>query len=74
MGRAQLHLHRKEPELALAVLDAARPVLEARGSDPTSTFFTGTLPGSKRSSSGWRIDEEIIANARTGRGRGKRRR
>ena len=31
VGRAQLHLHRNEPELALAVLDAARPVLEARG-------------------------------------------
>ena len=64
VGRAQLHLHRKEPELALAVLDAARPVLDARGSDAHKHLFYRHLAWQQALQSGWRVDKHVIANAR----------
>ncbi len=64
VGRAQLHLHRKEPELALAVLDAARPVLEARGADPHKHLYYRHLAWQRALECRWRIDEEIISNGR----------
>jgi tetratricopeptide (TPR) repeat protein len=64
VGRAQLHLHRKEPELALAVLEAARPVLDARGSDAHKHLFYRHLAWQQALQSGWRVDDQVVANAR----------
>jgi class 3 adenylate cyclase/DNA-binding SARP family transcriptional activator/tetratricopeptide (TPR) repeat protein len=63
-GRAQLHLHRKEPELALAVLSEARPVLEARGSPAQKHLFYRNLAWQAAMKGHFRVDEEIIANMR----------
>ena len=64
VGQAQLHLHRNEPELALAVLDAARPVLEARGADPHKHLFYRHLGWQRAIELRWRVDESIVADAR----------
>jgi class 3 adenylate cyclase/tetratricopeptide (TPR) repeat protein len=65
VGRAQLYLQRKEPGLALAVLDAARPVLELKGSESYRDQFHRHLAWQQALERGWLIDEEVIANART---------
>ena len=60
-----LYLQRKEPGLALAVLDAARPVLELKGSESYRDQFHRHLAWQQALQHGWLIDEEVIANART---------
>ena len=74
VGRAQLHLHRKEPELALAVLDAARPVLEAKGAEPHKHQFHRHL--ALAASAPARVADRRRGHRQCphGRGRGKRRR
>ena len=63
-GRACLHIDRQEPELALAALEVARPVLEARGSPARQQAFYWLLARWRASQNRWWIDEEDIANAR----------
>jgi adenylate cyclase len=63
-GRALLHIGRKEPELALAALAAARPVVEAQGSPARKQAFYMLLAYQRASQDRWRVDEEDIANLR----------
>ena len=63
-GRAELHLNRNDPELALAALTAARPVVEVRGTPARRMFFFRTLAYQRASQNRYRVDEEDIANAR----------
>jgi class 3 adenylate cyclase len=63
-GRADLHAIRNEPELALATLQAAQPVLEARGS-PTRMFsFYHVRAIGRVIQNRYRVDEADIANMR----------
>jgi tetratricopeptide (TPR) repeat protein len=63
-GRAWLHIGRKEPELALAALMAARPVVEAQGSPARKQAFYMLLAYQRASQDRWRVDEEDIENLR----------
>ena len=65
-GRALLHLERNEPELALAVLAAARPVLEALGGSARKQAFYQSIAMQRAMQNRWRVDEEDIANMRRG--------
>ena len=63
-GRAQLYLHLMEPELAGAVLSAARPVLEANGSASQRHIFYRYLAWQRALERRWEIDEQVIESAR----------
>ena len=63
-GRAEFHLDRNEPELGLAALAAARPVVEARGSPAHKRYFYWGLGYQRAMRNRWRVDEEDIANMR----------
>jgi class 3 adenylate cyclase/tetratricopeptide (TPR) repeat protein len=63
-GRAEFHLDRNEPELGLAALAAARPVVEARGSPAHKWYFYWGLAYQRAMRNRWRVDEEDIANMR----------
>ena len=63
-GRAQLYLHLREPELAGAVLSAARPVLEANGSAPQRHIFYRYLAWQRALERRWQIDEQVVESAR----------
>ena len=64
-GRAYLHYWRNEPDAAAAVLAQARPVVEARGTPARRQSFYMTLAVQRARQARYRIDEEMIANART---------
>jgi adenylate cyclase len=61
-GRADLHAMRNEPELAQAALDAARPVLEARGTPARKCSFYHVLAIGQVIRNRFRVDETDIAN------------
>jgi len=63
-GRAQLHYWRDEPERAAAVLDTARPVVDARGSPLMRQKFYSGLALQRAREQRYRVDEEILANSR----------
>jgi len=63
-GRAPLHYWRDEPETAAAVLDVARPVVDGRGSPLERQKFYSGLALQRARQQRYRIDEEILANAR----------
>jgi len=63
-GRANLLLHRQEPELALAALSAARPVVEATGAPDRRQVFYWLVSWQRALQNRYRIDDEILANAR----------
>jgi tetratricopeptide (TPR) repeat protein len=63
-GRAHLHLQRWEPELAMEVLSATRPVVEARGAPDRRQCFYALLSWQRAQQNRYRIDEEVLANAR----------
>ncbi len=63
-GRAEFHLDRNEPELGLAALAAARPVVEARGSPIHKHYFYWGLAYERAMRNHWRVDQEDIANMR----------
>jgi class 3 adenylate cyclase/tetratricopeptide (TPR) repeat protein len=63
-GRADLHLMRLEPDRALAVLERARPVLEARGAPVRKTAFYRIATMQKLVRNRLRVDDEDIASLR----------
>ena len=63
-GRANIHLQRQEPELAMAVLSATRPVVEARGAPDRRQVFYWGLSWQRAQQNRYRIDEEVLTNAR----------
>ena len=63
-GRAALYTMRNEPELALATLEAVRPVLEARGSPARKYSFYLHLAMDRVMQNGNRVDEADIATLR----------
>ena len=65
-GRASLHLWRSGPDLARAVLEQARPILEARGTPARRTTFYRFWTFQKLMRNRLRVDDEDIANLRAG--------
>ena len=63
-GRAEFHLDRNEPELGLAALAAARPVVEAQGSVAHKRYFYWGLAYQRAMRNRWIVDEEDVANMR----------
>ena len=63
-GRADLHVVRNEPELAMATLRAAQPVLEARGTPIRIFSFYHVLALGRVTQNRYRVDETDIANIR----------
>jgi class 3 adenylate cyclase/tetratricopeptide (TPR) repeat protein len=63
-GRATLHYWRNEPERAAAVLAGARPLLEARGTPARRMSFYLNMALQRARETRYRIDDEILANAR----------
>ncbi len=63
-GRAPLYYWRNEPSLGMAVLEAARPVVETRGSVAQKQAFYVSLVLERTRETRYRIDDEILANAR----------
>ena len=63
-GRASLHLWCFEPDLALAVLEQARPVLEAHGTPARKTAFYRFWTMQKLQRNRLRVDEQDITNLR----------
>jgi len=63
-GRAGLHTLRNEPQLALATLQAARPVLEASGTPARKYSFYQFLALGRVIQNRFRVDETDIANMR----------
>jgi tetratricopeptide (TPR) repeat protein len=63
-GRAQLHYWRDEPESAAAVLGAAQPVVDERGSPIQRQKFYAGLAMQRARQHRYRVDEEILANTR----------
>jgi hypothetical protein len=59
-GLGWLHIVRGEPEGALIVLEAARPLLETRGRPARKTGFYRLLASQRASRVGWRSDAEVI--------------
>ena len=83
-GRADLHVMRFEADLALAMLERARPVLEARGTPARKTAFYRLQTMQRLLRNRLRVDDEDIASLRAavafgradrrGQGRGLRHR
>jgi adenylate cyclase len=65
-GRADLHQMRFEPDLALAVLERARPVLGARGRPARETAFYRIFTLQRVVRNRMRVDDEDIACLRQG--------
>ena len=65
-GRAGLYDMHDEPELALATLEAVRPVLEASGTPARKYSFYMHLAYSRVMKNGYRVDEADIADMRRG--------
>jgi class 3 adenylate cyclase/tetratricopeptide (TPR) repeat protein len=65
-GRADLHVMRLEPDLALAMLERARPVLEARGTPARWTAFYRSHTMQRLLRNRMRVEDEDIANLRAG--------
>jgi tetratricopeptide (TPR) repeat protein len=63
-GRADLYAMSNQPELALAVLDVARPVLEARGGPIRQYSFYHVLGIARVIKHRYRVDEEDLAHVR----------
>jgi ATP/maltotriose-dependent transcriptional regulator MalT len=63
-GRAGLESQGGDPELALATLEAVRPVLEARGNPARFTAYYSILTRARAMKNRYRIDETDIANVR----------
>ena len=63
-GRAPLYYWRNEPALGMAVLEAARGVVETRGSVAQKRKFYDSLTMLQCREARYRIDDEILANAR----------
>ncbi len=63
-GRAALYIMRNEPELGLATLAAARPVLEARGSPARKYSFYVHLAMGRVMRNRYRVEEADIATMR----------
>jgi class 3 adenylate cyclase/tetratricopeptide (TPR) repeat protein len=63
-GRSELHAMRFEPDLALAVLDQASPVLEARGTPARKTSFYRLRTTQRMQRNRLRVDDEDIAGLR----------
>ncbi len=73
-GRAALHSMRNEPEPALAILEAVRPVLEARGNPARRCSFYLHLTLARVTLNRYRVDETDIATMRESRDRRARHR
>jgi class 3 adenylate cyclase/DNA-binding SARP family transcriptional activator/tetratricopeptide (TPR) repeat protein len=63
-GRADMDVMRLKPDLALAVLDEVRPLVEARGAPPRKTIFYRLCTVQKLLRNRLRVDDEDIANLR----------
>jgi tetratricopeptide (TPR) repeat protein len=63
-GRADLDALRGQYDLALATLDAARPVLEARGTSARKCSFYHVLALGRVARNRFRVDETDVANMR----------
>jgi tetratricopeptide (TPR) repeat protein len=63
-GRADLHLRQFEPGPALAALEQARPLLEARGTPARKMSFYRLYTMQKLVRNGLRVDDEDIASLR----------
>ncbi len=63
-GRADLHLMQLDPDRALAVLEQARPVLEARGAPARKMSFYRFFTTQKLLRNRLRVDDEDIASLR----------
>ncbi len=63
-GQCHLHLQRQEPGLAMAVLSATRPVVEARGAPDRRQAFYSLRSWQRAQENRYRIDEEVLADAR----------
>ena len=63
-GRADLHQMRLKPDLALAALEKARPVLEARGGPARETVFYRISAMLRISRNRMRVEDEDIAALR----------
>jgi DNA-binding SARP family transcriptional activator/tetratricopeptide (TPR) repeat protein len=63
-ARAGLQSQRGEPDRALAILEAVRPVVEARGSPARVCTFYQILAQARVMKNRWRVDETDIANVR----------
>lgn len=63
-GRAQLHYWRNELARGRTILEAARPVVETRGSVAQKKTFYDSLVLQQSRETRYRIDEAILANAR----------
>ena len=63
-GRAQLYMWLREPELAGAVLSAARPVLEPNGPASQRHIFYRYLAWQQALERQFRIDDQVIETAR----------
>ncbi len=63
-GRTALHYWRNEPALGTAVLERAGPVVETRGNVTHRKTFYESLVMQRLRETRYRIDDEILANAR----------
>ena len=63
-GRADMHVMRLDPDPALAVLEEARPLVEARGAPPRVTIFYRLWTLQKLLRDRLRVEDEDIANLR----------
>ena len=63
-GRTYVHYWRNEPDKAAAVLAAARPVVEARGTPARRQTFYMNFALQQSREKRYRIDEEILTNIR----------
>jgi tetratricopeptide (TPR) repeat protein len=63
-GRTYLHYWRNEPDKAAAVLAAARPVVEARGTPARRQTFYMNFALQQSREKRYRVDEEILTNMR----------
>ena len=63
-GRAYVQYWRNEPEKAAATLEAARPVVEARGSQAQKQKFYVMFVTQRIRQTRYRMDDEILSDAR----------
>ncbi len=64
-GRVNIHLLRNEPELAMAALFGARPLVEARGSPDRRQVFYRPRSWQRAQQNRYCIDEQVLIDART---------
>jgi len=63
-GRADMHVMRLEADEALAILEAARPVLEARGTPARRTVFDRVFTMQRLLRNRFRVDDADLASLR----------